>query len=113
MVGHDLIPLQVLSSSKEGAEGMAGSSSGKGAAGARLAVLKSRLFRAVCRRVSQGLLNRARLLFAVRLAQVSASRNLGTDVHVMCMFSSRDFDVLPHFAPCIGFSCPHIRTLEK
>lgn len=47
------------------------SSSGKVDATARLAVLKTRLFRAVCRRVCKGLLNKDRLLFALRLAQVS------------------------------------------
>lgn len=50
---------------------MAASSSGKVDAKPRLAVLKARLFRSVCRRVCKGLLNKDRLLFAVRLAQVN------------------------------------------
>ena len=51
---------------------MVASSSGKVDATARLAILKTRLFRAVCRRVCKGLLNKDRLLFALRLAQVTA-----------------------------------------
>lgn len=67
---------QVLASSKEGIPKGTGASvapvtaKGKSDAAARLAVLKARLFRAVCRRVSRSLLNRDRLLFALRLAQV-------------------------------------------
>lgn len=41
-------------------------------AAARLALLKSRLFKTVCRRVCRSLLNKDRLLFALRLAQVIA-----------------------------------------
>lgn len=62
---------QVLASSKQSSKEMAASSSGKVDAKPRLAVLKARLFRSVCRRVCKGLLNKDRLLFAVRLAQVN------------------------------------------
>lgn len=62
---------KVLASSKESATAKVGAASGMADATARLALLKSRLFRAVCRRVCKGLLNRDRLLFALRLAQVS------------------------------------------
>lgn len=63
----------MLASSKETVKAsVVRSSRGKVDATARLAVLKSRLFRAVCRRVCKGLLNRDRLLFALRLAQVRA-----------------------------------------
>lgn len=55
---------------------MVASSSGKVDATARLAILKTRLFRAVCRRVCKGLLNKDRLLFALRLAQVTASHSI-------------------------------------
>lgn len=61
---------KVLASSKESAKGVAASSAGKIDPPARLVLLKSRLFRAVCRRVCKGLLNKDRLLFALRLAQV-------------------------------------------
>lgn len=62
--------VQVLASSKQSAKSMAAAAGGKVDATARLAVLKARLFRAVCRRVCKGLLNKDRLLFALRLAQV-------------------------------------------
>lgn len=63
---------QVLASSKEApqAAGAPNAARGKAQAAVRLATLKSNLFRAVCRRVSRSLLNRDRLLFALRLAQV-------------------------------------------
>lgn len=64
---------QVLDSSKQSAKAMVASSSGKVDATARLGVLKTRLFRAVCRRVCKGLLNKDRLLFALRLAQVTTT----------------------------------------
>lgn len=64
---------QVLASSKQSAKAMVASSSGKVDATARLAILKARLFRAVCKRVCKGLLNKDRLLFALRLAQVTAT----------------------------------------
>lgn len=62
------IMLKVLAKSKENVKAV---SSGKFDPTVRLAVLKSRLFRAVCQRVCKGLLNRDRLLFALRLAQVT------------------------------------------
>lgn len=62
------VMLKVLAKSKENVKAV---SSGKFDPTARLAILKSRLFRAVCQRVCKGLLNRDRLLFALRLAQVT------------------------------------------
>lgn len=62
---------QVLASSKQSTKAMVASATGKVDATDRLAVLKTRLFRAVCRRVCKGLLNKDRLLFALRLAQVT------------------------------------------
>ncbi|CAM9106263.1 unnamed protein product [Ectocarpus fasciculatus] len=61
---------QVLATSKQSAKAMVASSTGKVDATARLAILKARLFRAVCKRVCKGLLNKDRLLFALRLAQL-------------------------------------------
>lgn len=98
MIGYSLVWLrfcffgQVLASSKQSGAAMAASSSGKVDATARLAVLKTRLFRAVCRRVCKGLLNKDRLLFAVRLAQVTAKRANGEE---MCL--SESARVLCHF----------------
>lgn len=62
---------QVLASSQDGkAVSPTGSPTRRVDSESRLGLLKSRLFRAVCRRVCKGLLNRDRLLLALRLTQV-------------------------------------------
>lgn len=67
---HDGL-LKVLTRSKEAPKAVSsGSLKVNANAMARLALLKSRLFKTVCRRVCRGLLNKDRLLFALRLAQV-------------------------------------------